>query len=403
MADFFQNGVITTFQELGPRDYARIEGELAVYGEQRPLALVLPCLYSELQGAALPGIVSELRHVRYIREIVVSLGAADEAQFRHAVEYFSPLPQSVRILWNDGPRIGEVKALMRDCELYLGEPGKGLAAWMAYGYVLSNPALRTVALHDCDILTYDRILLHRLVYPILNPALDYEFCKGYYARVTDRLHGRVTRLFVTPLIRALQRMLGYSPFLLYLDSYRYPLAGEFSMNVDVSRINRIPSDWGLEVGTLAEVFRNYSCRRVCQVDLGIEYDHKHQDSGGDDMGKGLMRMAREIALSVFHSLASEGTELAGAFFRTLRASYLRCAQDAIRQYSDLSAINGLAYDRHAEDVLAEQYVKALESAGEDFMANPFGSPQIPNWNRVMSAVPDIFDRIRRAVLADNEE
>lgn len=401
MGDFFQNGVITTFQSLGPRDDERLEAELASFAATRALALVLPCLYSELQGPALPRIVDELARVRYVDRIVVSLGSADESQFRDAVRFFSRLPQTVRILWNDGPRLERLKGAMREHNLFLGEPGKGLAAWMAYGYVLSDPDLRIIALHDCDIVTYDRILLHRLVYPILNPLLDYEFCKGYYARVSGRLYGRATRIFVTPLVRALQKILGHTDYLAYLDSFRYPLSGEFCMNADVARINRIPSDWGLEVGTLSEVFRNYANRRICQVDLGIDYEHKHQEAGEGDPGKGLMRMAREIARAMFHAVASEGAQLSTSFFRTLRAAYLRCAQDAIRQFADLSAMNGLPYDRHAEDVLAEQFVRMLETAGEEFLANPFGSPQIPNWNRVSSAMPDVFDRIRTEVDADN--
>jgi len=93
--------------------------------------------------------------------------------------------------------------------------------------------------------------------------MDYEFCKGYYPRVTDRLYGRVTRLFISPIIRALKKIVGHMPFLVYLDSFRYPLAGEFSMKADLARINRIPADWGLEVGSLAEVFRNVSMKKIC--------------------------------------------------------------------------------------------------------------------------------------------
>jgi len=77
MADFFQNGIITTFQELGSRDCGRFETELNVYAAQRPLALVLPCLYSELEGPALGPILDELSQVGYVREVVVSLGMAD--------------------------------------------------------------------------------------------------------------------------------------------------------------------------------------------------------------------------------------------------------------------------------------------------------------------------------------
>jgi glucosyl-3-phosphoglycerate synthase len=404
MGDFFQNGVITTLHELGARDPARLQSELRRLTGYRPLTLVLPCLYSELEGKALPQILECLATVPYLHEIVVTLGAADAGQFRTAVHTFQRLPQKVRVLWNDGPRIAALKEEMRQHDLFLGPAGKGLAAWMAYGYVLGDEQAYAIALHDCDILTYDTILLHRLVYPIVNSALDYEFSKGYYARVTDRLHGRVTRIFVTPFVRALEKLIGCSPFLVYLDSFRYPLAGEFCMHADVARINRIPSNWGLEVGTLAEVFRNYSNRRVCQVDLGIDYDHKHQTTGlGRKHPAGLVRMAQDIASTVLHVLASEGVTLPESFFRSLRTTYLRCAQDAIRQYGDLSAINGLVYDRHTEDLLAEAFGAAIEQAGIEFLANPLGSPLIPNWNRASSAIADIIPRLREAVELDNEE
>jgi glucosyl-3-phosphoglycerate synthase len=404
MADFFQNGVITTLQALGRREDARLGQELEAYTRERPLVLVLPSLYSELQGPALGRILDELEQVTYLREIVVTLGVADAAQFQDALAYFGRLPQKVRVLWNDGPRIREIQAQMRENNLFLGDPGKGLSAWMAYGYVLGDDAVRAVALHDCDIVTYRRVLLDRLVYPIVNPHLDYQFCKGYYARVTDRLHGRVTRIFVTPLARALQKLLGHTAFLDYLDSFRYPLAGEFCMDADVARINRIPSNWGLEVGTLAEVFRNYSCRRICQADLAIDYEHKHQETGiAAPQPAGLMRMSREIASTVFQALAGDGVCLPPSFFRSLRTTYLRCAQDAIRQYSDLSAINGMAYDRHTEDTLAEAFGRSLERAGNDFLENPLGAPSIPNWNRVSGAMPDVHRRIREAVERDNQE
>lgn len=402
MADFFQNGVITTLQQLGSADPGRLEQELLEYSKERPLVLVLPCLHSELKGQALPRIVEELKSVPYLTEIVVTLGMAGPDEFSEALGYFSSLPQKVNIIWNDGPNIGKIKALMTEHRLFLGEPGKGLAAWMAYGYALGDEATRAIVLHDCDIVTYEKILLHRLVYPIVNPNLDYEFCKGYYARATDRLHGRVTRIFVTPMIRAFQKMLGFTPFLNYLDSFRYPLAGEFCMNADVARINRIPANWGLEVGTLAEVFRNYADRRICQVDLGIPYDHKHQEVGDADSTTGLMRMTKEIGLTMFNALASEGIVLSSAFFRSLRTTYLRCAQDAIRQYSDLSDINGLKYDRHTEDGLAEAFSRALEKAAENFLRDPTGLPSIPNWNRVCAAIPDIYRQLRRAVKSDNQ-
>lgn len=71
-------------------------------------------------------------------------------------------------------------------------------------------------------------MLARLIYPVANPAFNYMFCKGYYARVADgTMNGRVSRLLVTPLLRALKKVCGQREFLDYMDSFRYPLAGSF--------------------------------------------------------------------------------------------------------------------------------------------------------------------------------
>jgi glucosyl-3-phosphoglycerate synthase len=145
------------------------------------------------------------------------------------------------------------------------------------------------------------------------------------------------------------------------------------------------------------------------VDLGIDYEHKHQDTGIGSappekraQWKGLMRMAREIASTLFRALASEGTQLPPSFFHSLRVAYIRSAQNAIRQYNDVAAINGLIYDRHTEDTLAEAFGRALERAADDFLENPLGAPAIPNWNRVHSAIPGIYEKIRGAVEQDND-
>ena len=50
MSDFHQNGVITTFHNLRTRSIEQQEEEVRAYAKQRPVTLVLPSLYSELQG-----------------------------------------------------------------------------------------------------------------------------------------------------------------------------------------------------------------------------------------------------------------------------------------------------------------------------------------------------------------
>ncbi|MBI5026977.1 MAG: glycosyl transferase [Nitrospirae bacterium] len=402
MSDFYQTGVVATFHRLGRVDLEKIEAELTWYTQERPVALVLPSLYSELEGDALKGIVRELKGVKYIKEIVVTLGPATEKEFKHAKKFFSVLPQKTSIIWNTGPRIDEIYKTIEKAELPTGEHGKGRSAWMAYGYVLSRQEFKAIALHDCDILTYSGDMLARLCYPVANPNLDYDFCKGFYSRITDRMHGRMTRLLVTPLIRALQKILGYHPLLVFFDSFRYPLAGEFSMDVDMARVNRIPGDWGLEVGVLAEVYRNTSLRRVCQVDIAENYEHKHQELSPEDATKGLHKMAVDISKSILRTLASEGIVFSEGFFKTLMATYVRTAQDMLKRYEDDAAVNGLVFDRHEESLAVDTFTKGIKKAAEIIMEDPLGVPLIPSWDRVTSAIPDILNTIKEAVEEDNK-
>jgi glucosyl-3-phosphoglycerate synthase len=401
MSDFYQTGVVATFHKLGRSDVEKIESELTWYSHERPIALVLPSLYSELEGDALKGIVRELKGVKYIREIVVTLGPTSAEEFNNAREFFSDLPQKTRIIWNTGPRLTRIYDAIEAAGLPIGEPGKGRSAWMAYGYVLSQQEFHVIALHDCDILTYSRDMLARLCYPVTNPSLDYDFCKGFYSRVTDRLHGRATRLLVTPLIRSLQKIIGFHPLLLFFDSFRYPLAGEFSMDIDMARVNKIPGDWGLEVGVLAEVYRNTSLRRVCQVDIAENYEHKHQVLSPEDATKGLHKMCVDICKSIFRTLASEGIVFSHGLFKTLVATYVRTAQDLLKRFEDDAAINGLFFDRHEESLAVDTFTNGIRKAAEIIMEDPLGVPLIASWDRVMAAIPDILSQIRKAVEEDN--
>ncbi|MCJ7545683.1 MAG: glycosyl transferase, partial [Deltaproteobacteria bacterium] len=279
---------------------------------------------------------------------------------------------------------------------------KGRSVWIAFGYVIANEKSDVIVLHDCDIVNYNRDFLARLCYPMANPNLGYEFCKGFYSRVTDRMYGRVTRLYFTPLVRALQKIVGYHTFLVYLDSFRYPLAGEFSLDLDLARATRIPSDWGLEVGILAEVYRNCVPKRICQVDLIESYEHKHQDLSSADPTAGLLKMCIDITKSLFRTLSQEGVIISDGLLRTLAGTYLRTAQDTIKKYEDDAAINNLFFDRHAEGTAVDTFLQGLRIAGDEFLKDPLGSREIPNWNRVTSAIPDFLEKLKEAVAEDNK-
>lgn len=401
MSDFFQNGIITTLHRLGKPSLDKLENDLIEYSRSRSTALVLPALVSEFDGPAMPRIVAELAKVKYLSEVVLVLDKASPRDFDRIRRFLEPIPGEVKVIHNDGRRIAEVYDTLARNGLSVGHRGKGRSAWLAYGYVLARGRSDIIALHDCDIVTYSREMLARLCYPVVSPHLDFVFCKGYYSRVTDRMHGRVTRLLVTPLLRSLEALQGRHPFIDFLDSFRYPLSGEFCMVADMARVNRIPWDWGLEVGSLAEVYRNYSARRICQVDLADNYEHKHQTLSAHNPEKGLLKMTVDICKSVFRTLASEGCVFSEPFFKSLAVTFLHNAEDTLVKYEADATINGLSFDRHEEAKAVEAFARGIAMAAGAFLENPLGTPLIPNWNRVLAAIPGIAAMLVEAVDADN--
>ncbi|EAQ98330.1 glycosyl transferase [Congregibacter litoralis] len=404
MADFYQNGIITTLHNLADRPVEDLEAELVGFSKARPMGLLLPSLYSELEGEAMPRILDHLTQVPYLEQIVIGLDQATEDQYRDALKFFSRLPQPHRVLWNDGPRLKAIDEELRQMDLAPRELGKGRNVWYCMGYLLAADRVESIALHDCDVLTYDRSLLARLIYPVANPNFNYEFCKGFYARVANgKINGRVSRLLVTPLLRALKKTQGDMEYLNYMDSFRYPLAGEFSFRRDVLNDLRIPSDWGLEIGVLSEMHRNYANNRLCQVDIADNYDHKHQKLSADDASAGLSRMSIDISKALFRKLATRGVVFSSESFRTLKASYYRVALDFVETYHNDAVMNGLEYDLHGEERAVELFAENIMKAGEAFLDRPMERPFIPSWSRVSSAMPTVRDRLLQAVEEDTAE
>ena len=245
-------------------------------------------------------------------------------------------------------------------------------------------------------------MLARLIFPLVHPGCDFEFSKGFYSRISNKMHGRVTRLLVFPLIQALALLIARNDFIRYLRSFRYPLAGEFAIVNNLVRRCRLPYNWGLEIGVLSEVYRNSAKKRICQVDLADLFDHKHSNLVAGDMKGGLGKMAVDIILMMFSTLASMGHILSREFFNTLSSTYLRTAQEFITKYYHDSLINGLHFDRHAEGVAVETFRECLAHACEQFLENPFEVQSIPTWNRVVAAIPSIFDKLEVAVEEDNK-
>jgi glucosyl-3-phosphoglycerate synthase len=368
---------------------------------KRKIVLLLPALVTEFDGVAMPKIIEELQGVDYLYQIVLSLDRANKKQFREVQKIMSVLPVEVKVIWHDGPRMKALLKELMDTDFQLEHRGKGRSVWMSLGYILSDRDVYAIALHDCDIVNYKRDIVARLVYPVVHPTLDFEFSKGYYARVTDRLYGRVMRLFYTPLIRTLKRILGYNAFIEYLDNFRYALSGEFAFDASLARGVRISPTWGLEVSMLSEVYQKTSVNRICQVEIIETYEHKHQILRKEKPAEGLIRMASDIGKALFRVLSQDGLVMSDAFFRTLMTAYIQESRLAIEKYHALALLNGLTYDRHEEIEAVDAFVDSLKVAIDEFTRDPVGIPMMAGWVRVAAAVGDFMERLYEAVELDN--
>ncbi len=387
---------------ISNRSFEELESELIEFCKERPIELILPSLYSEIEGPALKNIVKILSSNKFLNHITIGLDKANKTQFQDAKLFFKDLKVPHSVIWNDGPRMKSLDNQLSEQGLAPKEPGKGKNVWYCMGYILARDQARSIAIHDCDILTYNKELLARLIYPVANPLFDYEFCKGYYPRLgNNKLNGRVTRLLVTPLLKTFKKVLGHRDYIEFIDVFRYPLAGEFSFRSRLLKELRIPSDWGLEIGILSEMQRNQASNRICQVDISDAYDHKHQELSQADKTKGLSKMSIDISKTLIRKLAAQGDTFTSNTLRTIKATYYRTALDLLEIYNNDAKINGLSLDINEEEIAIELFSNNIIIAGQEFLENPNENPLIPNWNRVQNAIPDFKDNFIQAVKDDS--
>ncbi len=362
MSDFFQPGAITTLHRLPGGNPAVADVAFAALPPASPIVLVLPAHQRELGTAVFHRILGTVLECPVFCAVIVVVNGAAASELaalavRHAREEGPAL-----VIRNGDPGAA---AGWLGSELNAGETplsGKGWNLWVGIACARVRYPEACVLCHDSDIASYGIELPARLAYPLVQPPCSYHFAKGYYVRVGGRLYGRVTRLFVMPLLRALVRVGGHTPFLDFLNGFRYILAGECALHPSLAGRLRMPLGWGVDLGLLAEAYRLLEPEQICQVDLGTNYQHKHQlfDPGQPDAG--LARMAREITFTLLRELKKEGMPLAPGTVAALTGSYARQAGDALRRHRDDAAYNGLAFDVGQEEALVGQFIATLEEA-----------------------------------------
>jgi glucosyl-3-phosphoglycerate synthase len=419
MSEFHQEGSITTihgFYELfDPEEHLmRLERKLEEFSKHMCISLLLPSLYDEIHVPnVLENIINQINRVNYLCSVVVALGGAkEEKEFREAKEYFGRLKkdnQDVKVVWVEGPRVQSIFKKLQEQKIPVGVPGKGQSVWVTLGYLFASEVCDVIALHDCDIVTYDRLLLGRLIEPTANPNNDFEFCKGYYARISPsemEMKGRTKRLFVAPFVESLVNIMrdrghhSLEEFFRYHRTFRYPLAGEFSFLTRLARAINISYDWGLEVSTLSEVYNRLTPKKIAQIDLCKNYEHKHQLLSENDPRGGLHRMVVDIAKFFLNYIRSRAMSIDDAFIDMLQHTYYSTALSFVKSYSDDAESNDLVYDRHQEELTVRYFRDFIATAWEQAREEKEGT-QIPSWNRVIYSAPDVYGDLLRAVEQDN--
>lgn len=406
MPDFHQPILLPTLHHLAETKLEEREEQLKRLSADRPIALIIPALYAELERKALPRMLKQLAKVSYLSEIVFSMNGMSKSQYDKAKRVMAKsLPDTAHtILWNDGPKLGE---LHHHLDTALGQehlPGKGSNVWMGVAYLLSKGHRGVIACHDSDIINYDRDMLWRLCLPVASPEMDYVFAKSYYGRVRERMYGRVTRLLVFPLIQALREVFGSTPLLRFLAMCRYPLSGEFAADTDFLSKLGLASDWGLEIGMLCDVFRQAPSQRMCQVDLGGNFEHKHQHLGYDpttgysDGSSGLTRMAREVTCTLLAHLWSDlGFSAEARKFERLADTYHATAEMLVTRYSHEALFNGLEEISEDEKLTVAVFAEIVRQAAAQCQESPPEITSLPSWRETLRVIPDFGAQLQQSI------
>jgi glucosyl-3-phosphoglycerate synthase len=391
----FDQGQITRIHDFC-MNFEQLKSRLGNLKEKYPSGVIIPVHEKDLENPGLQRIMEGLNECDYLRKVFIALSATEDQNFRKAMKLASDFEIPCEIIWCNKPQVKSILEELKTKGLDVtGPEGKGKDLWIAIG--IASLELYAFAVHDADIVSYSGMLPTKLLYAVVEPRLDFSFSKGYYARVNlenRRIYGRICRLFINPILAALQKKLVHrSTFIRYLQSFRYPLSGEIAIYSDLALNLRIPRDWGLEIGTLAELYRNVSNKRMCEVDLGF-YEHKHKNMSQDS----LLKTAEDGFITLLRTLTeTEGIDVSDAFLLSLQVTYRRFAQDRIRQYHADAICNSLNFDRHEEETTVDALSEVITRAGRRYLENPVSS-QLPDWLRTISAMPDARERLREAAI-----
>ncbi len=179
--------------------------------------------------------------------------------------------------------------------------GKGAALWLSVPITKGD----VVCFVDSDIMNFSKEFVVALCHPLIQTWNDatsqINMVKACYKRFTVSLElekkhyfgGRVTRLFIIPLLRVLAEE--FPNIFGGFDSLKYPLSGEFTVRKEILEDIEFPNDYGIDFSMIKQIVNKSDFSSIYQVDLGI-FHHLGQSS------KGLDEMIIQITNQLLESL-----------------------------------------------------------------------------------------------------
>ena len=278
------------------------------------------------------------------------------------------------------------------------EKGKGRNVWGCSGYALAlleeqqiDPADAVIAMHDCDIMTYNELLVARLFQPMCVPeGEDIEYVKGYYTRYNDNgFNGRVTRLFGPPLFDTVANVLQNDKefndkargLVSFIRAFNYTFSGEMAFSGGMLEAIELPNDYSMEIRLLEQAYRLGKERGsfTADVEIAPNYDHHHQDM------QGLGKMAAQIA-AAFFDILSERIPFPEDFIERIEKGYAWRAEPLVPHFALASAMSGLPYNKEKE-LAAVKTFESSPSQGYDMMKKGMSRPA-PSWAVTRDAAPN---------------
>ena len=403
MADFCQSPEVVTLHNLIQVSDAEMERNTTRIIESLPdmqagsLAVAIPVRLGDFGQPAMRRILHLLQMGDLVNRVVLVLNGASAEDHLRIVSNSTLNPGRFDILWAESPNIAELSRLM---QARLGKKigsGKGSACWLAAGYAAVCPDIRVLAFQDADVESYTTAMIARLCRPLLDPRNGMDFAKAYYARVGDRMYGRVTRQFLFPFLEAAQKVFPESRFMRLLRSLRYPLSGEVALSAHLLREMPFHTGWSLELGMLWSICLHNWTVRSCQVEVADDYRHRHHPVDCADTGRqSLSKMAAGLAVSLFSMLEHEGYPLTRWHHNAFLTSFEQCAQTLHRAYRLDATHNDLGWDDGLESSAQSTFLNSVKCAMTSAHEVSAADAVMPAWKWVLEEVPEAEALLRAA-------